>query len=241
MFCAMQQSVVLNFVGVSPLLVLIFAGASSGIVQWLQERKSNPFALGAISLLKVLSPTRLTGLAVAVAMPIRLGRLFFSFLKIGSLVFGSGYVLLAFLLSECVDHLHWLTEKQLIDSVAVGQFTPGPGFATATFVGYLLGALPGAVVATLEIFVPGFVFVAISGPLIPKLRRSPAAGAVLDGVVAGSLALIAVVAWQLGKAAIRNRLTISILAVSVIAIFRFKINSAWLILGAAIVRWIARS
>jgi chromate transporter len=173
-------------------------------------------------------------------MPIRLGRLFLSFLKIGSLVFGSGYVLLAFLRSEFVDHLHWLTEKQLIDSVAVGQFTPGPVFATATFIGYLLGGLPGAVVATLGIFVPGFVFVAISGPLIPKLRRSPAAGAVLDGVVAGSLALIAVVAWQLGKAAIRDWLTISILAVSVIAIFRLKINSAWLILGAAIVGWIAR-
>jgi chromate transporter len=113
-------------------------------------------------------------------------------------------------------------------------------FTTATFIGYLLGGLPGAVVATLGIFVPGFVFVAISGELIPKLRRSPAAGAVLDGVVVGSLALIAVVAGQLGKAAIRDWLTISILAVSVIAIFRLKINSAWLILGAAIVGWIAR-
>jgi len=233
-------SVVLNFVGVSPLLVLTFAGASSGIMQWLQKSKGDPVALCAISLSKVFSPTGLTGLAVAVAMPISLGRLFLSFLKIGSLVFGSGYVLLAFLRSEFVDHLHWLTEKQLIDSVAVGQFTPGPVFATATFIGYLLGGLPGAVVATLGIFVPGFVFVAISGPLIPKLRRSPAAGAVLDGVVAGSLALIAVVAWQLGKAAIRDWLTISILAVSVIAIFRLKINSAWLILGAAIVGWIAR-
>jgi chromate transporter len=209
-------------------------------MQWLQKSKGNPVALCAISLSKVFSPTGLTGLAVAVAMPISLGRLFLSFLKIGSLVFGSGYVLLAFLRSEFVDHLHWLTEKQLIDSVAVGQFTPGPVFATATFIGYLLGGLPGAVVATLGIFVPGFVFVAISGPLIPKLRRSPAAGAVLDGVVVGSLALIAVVAWQLGKAAIRDWLTISILAVSVIAIFRLKINSAWLILGAAMVGWIAR-
>jgi chromate transporter len=233
-------SVVLNFAGASPLLVLMFAGASSGIVQWLQERKSNPAALCAISLSKVFSPAGLTGLAVAVAMPVSLGRLFLSFLKIGSLVFGSGYVLLAFLRSEFVDHLHWLTEKQLIDSVAVGQFTPGPVFTTATFIGYLLGGLPGAVVATLGIFVPGFVFVAMSGPLIPKLRRSPAAGAVLDGVVVGSLALIAVVAWQLGEAAIRDWLTISILAVSVIAIFRLKTNSAWLILGAAIVGWIAR-
>ena len=106
--------------------------------------------------------------------------------------------------------------------------------------GYVSGGLPGAVVATLGIVVPGFVFVAMSGPLIPKLRGSPAAGAVLDGVVVGSLALIAVVAWQPGKAAIRGRLTISILAGSVTAIFRRKINSAWLILGAAMVGWIAK-
>ncbi|HVR24619.1 MAG TPA: chromate efflux transporter [Candidatus Polarisedimenticolia bacterium] len=233
-------SAVLSFVGVSPLLVLMFAGASCGIGQWLQERKSNPVTLCAIRLSKVFSPTGLTGLAVAFAMPISLGRLFLSFLKIGSLVFGSGYVLLAFLRSEFVDHLHWLTEKQLIDSVAVGQFTPGPVFATATFIGYLLGGVPGAVVSTLGIFLPGFVFVAISGPLIPKLRRSPAAGAVLDGVVVGSVALIAVVAWQLGKASITDRLTVSILVVSVIATFGFKVNSVWLILGAAIIGWITR-
>jgi chromate transporter len=188
----------------------------------------------------VFLPAGLTALAVAAAAPIRLGRLFLSFLKIGSLVFGSGYVLLAFLRAEFVDHLHWLTEKQLIDSVAVGQFTPGPVFTTATFIGYLAGGLPGAAVATLGIFLPGFIFVAISGPLIPKIRRSAAAGAVLDGVVVGSLALIAVVAWQLGKASITDWLTISILAISVILIFRFKINSAWLILGAGVVGWVAK-
>ena len=234
-------SVVLNFVGVSPLLVLTFAGASSGIVRWLQKSRRNPAALCGIGLSKVFSPMGLTALAVAAAVPISLGRLFLSFLKIGSVVFGSGYVLLAFLRSEFVDHLHWLTERQLIDSVAVGQFTPGPVFTTATFIGYLVGGLPGAFFATLGIFLPGFVFVAVSGPVIPKIRRSAGAGAVLDGVVVGSLALIAVVAWQLGKASITDWLTISILAVSIIAIFRFKINSAWLILGAAVVGWIARS
>ena len=233
-------AVVLNFVGVSPLLVLTFAGASSGIVRWLQKSRRNPAALCGIGLSKVFSPMGLTALAVAAAVPISLGRLFLSFLKIGSVVFGSGYVLLAFLRSEFVDHLHWLTEKQLIDSVAVGQFTPGPVFTTATFIGYLVGGLPGAFFATLGIFLPGFVFVAVSGPVIPKIRRSAAAGAVLDGVVVGSLALIAVVAWQLGKASITDWLTISILAVSIIAIFRFKINSAWLILGAAILGWIAK-
>jgi chromate transporter len=237
-------SAVLNFFGVSPLIVLAFAGVSSGIVWWLQKSKRNPVALCGIGLSKMFSPvfsrTALTAFAVAAAVPITLGRLFLSFLKIGSVVFGSGYVLLAFLRAEFVDHLHWLTEKQLIDSVAVGQFTPGPVFTTATFIGYLVGGLPGALVATLGIFLPGFVFVAVSGPLIPKIRRSPAAGAVLDGVVVSSLALIAVVAWQLGKASITDWLTISILVISVVAIFRFKVNSAWLILGAGIVGWIAK-
>ncbi|MGB8731135.1 MAG: chromate efflux transporter [Candidatus Sulfotelmatobacter sp.] len=232
-------SAVLNFVGVGPLLVLALAGVSSGIAWWWQKSKRNPVALCGIALTKMFSPVSLTALAVAAVAPIRLGRLFLSFLKIGSVVFGSGYVLLAFLRSEFVDHLHWLTEKQLIDAVAVGQFTPGPVFTTATFIGYLVGRLPGALIATLGIFLPGFVFVAISGPVIPKIRRSAVAGAVLDGVVVGSLALIAVVAWQLGKASVTDWLTVSILVVSLIAILRFKVNSAWLILGAGIVGWAA--
>jgi|HubBroStandDraft_1064217.scaffolds.fasta_scaffold00098_51 chromate transporter len=232
-------SAVLNWVGVSPLLVLTFAGTSSGVMWWLQKSRHTAVTLCALGLSKMFSPTGLVSLAVVAAAPIRLGRLFLSFLKIGSVVFGSGYVLLAFLRAEFVDHLHWLTEKQLIDSVAVGQFTPGPAFTTATFIGYLVGGLRGAFLATLGIFLPGFVFVAVSGPLIPKIRRSAAAGAVLDGVVVGSLALIAVVAWQLGKASITDWFTVSILAVSALAIFRFKINSAWLILGAGIAGWIA--
>jgi len=232
-------SAVLNFVGVGPLLVLALAGVSSGIAWWWQKSKRNPVALCGIALTKMFSPVSLTALAVAAVAPIRLGRLFLSFLKIGSVVFGSGYVLLAFLRSEFVDHLHWLTEKQLIDAVAVGQFTPGPVFTTATFIGYLVSGLPGALLATLGIFLPGFVFVAISGPVIPKIRRSPAAGAVLDGVVVGSLALIAVVAWQLGKASVTDWLTVSILVVSMIAILQFKVNSAWLILGAGVVGWVA--
>ncbi len=234
-------SAILNFVGVSPLLVLAFAGVSSGIAWWSQKNKRNGVALCGIGLMKMFSPVGMTALAVAAVVPVRLGRLFLSFLKIGSVVFGSGYVLLAFLRSEFADHLHWLTEKQLIDAVAVGQFTPGPVFTTATFIGYLVSGLPGALVATLGIFLPGFLFVAISGPVIPKIRRSPAAGAVLDGVVVGSLALIAVVAWQLGKASITDWLTVSILVVSVIAILRFKVNSAWLILGAGVLGWIAGS
>jgi len=233
-------SIALNLAGVSPFLTLVFAGATNGVVESFRQSRRGPLALLWIGLWNAMSPSGLPVDAVSAVVPVSLGRLFLSFLKIGSVVFGSGYVLLAFLRAEFVDHLHWLTEKQLIDSVAVGQFTPGPVFSTATFIGYLLGGLPGAFLATLAIFIPGFVFVAVGGPLIPKIRRSPLAGAVLDGVVAGSLALIAVVAWQMGRSSITDWLTISILLVSLIAIFRFKLNSAWSILGAAIIGWIAR-
>jgi chromate transporter len=161
--------------------------------------------------------------------------------KIGVIVFGSGYVLLAFLRAEFVDRLHWLTEKQLIDAVAVGQFTPGPVFTTATFIGYLVAGIRGASIATVGIFLPGFLLVAASGPLIERVRRSALAGAVLDGVVAGSLALMAVVAWQLGRVAIVDWLTGMVLIVSAAVLFKLRINSAWLIAAAAAVGWIAKA
>jgi len=152
-------------------------------------------------------------------------------------VFGSGYVLLAFLRSDFVDRLHWLTEKQLLDAVAVGQVTPGPVFTTATFIGYIAGGTRGAAVATVAVFLPAFVLVAASGPLIPRIRRSAIAGAFLDGVIVGSLALMGVVAWQLGRAAIVDFTTVAIALVSAILLFRFRVNSAWLVIGAALVGW----
>jgi chromate transporter len=158
----------------------------------------------------------------------------------GSVVFGSGYVLLAFLQAEFVERLHWLTDKQLIDAVAVGQFTPGPVFTTATFIGYIVAGWAGAVVATAGVFLPGFVLVAVSGPLIPRLRRSAVAGAALDGVVAGSLALIAIVAWQLARASIVDPASLIIFLVSLIALLRFRINSAWLVAAAAVAGWFMR-
>jgi chromate transporter len=178
--------------------------------------------------------------ATGAAFPVGLARLFLSFLKIGSVVFGSGYVLLAFLQTEFVERLHWLTDRQLIDAVAVGQFTPGPVFTTATFIGYVVAGWAGAVVATVGVFLPGFVLVAVSGPLIPRLRRSAVAAAALDGVVAGSLALMAAVAWQLGKASIVDRATLIIFGVSLIALLRFQVNPAWLIAVAAFVGWFMR-
>jgi chromate transporter len=161
-------------------------------------------------------------------------RVFLSFLKIGAIVFGSGYVLLAFLRAEFITKLHWLTEKQLLDAVAVGQFTPGPVFTTATFIGYALAGLPGAIFATLGIFLPGFLLVAISGPLIPRIRQSPLASAILDGVVVGSLALMAEVAWQLGRSAIVSWFSLLLAIVSFFVLIRFKVSSAWLIGGAAL-------
>ena len=152
----------------------------------------------------------------------------------------SGYVLLAFLQTEFVEHLHWLTDQQLLDAIAVGQFTPGPLFTTATFIGYIVAGWRGAAVATVGIFLPGFILVAISGPVIPRLRRSPVFSAALDGVVAGSLALIAVVAWQLGKASIVDWPTLAIFGVSLIALLRFRVNSAWLIAAAALVGLVMR-
>jgi chromate transporter len=128
-----------------------------------------------------------------------------------------------------------LTESQLLDAVAVGQITPGPVFTTATFIGYVLAGGVGAVVATVGIFVPAFVFVAVSGPLVPRLRRSRVAGAFLDGVVVASLALMAIVSVQLGHAALVDPWTIGIAAVSAIALIRFRVSSVWLVLGGAVV------
>jgi chromate transporter len=226
-------AVVLSAVGVAPLIVIAAAGAASGVELWVKRRGVLPAILlsGKVTLVAATA-------GMAVATPVSLLRLFLSFLKIGSVVFGSGYVLLAFLRAEFIDHLHWLTEKQLIDAVAVGQFTPGPVFTTATFIGYLVAGIPGAVVATVGVFVPGFVFVALSGRVLPKIRRSPLAAAILDGVVVGSLALIAVVGWQLGRAAIVDWITLAIMVVSAGLLLRFRINSAWIVGGAAVIGWL---
>jgi chromate transporter len=161
--------------------------------------------------------------------------LFLTFAKIGSVLFGSGYVLLAFLRADLVERTHWLTEQQLLDAVAAGQITPGPLFSTATFAGYLISGGAGAAVATLGIFAPAFLFVAISGPLIPWMRRTPAAGAFLDGVNAASLALMAVVTWQLGRAAVVGIPTAAIALVSAVLLVRWKVNTLWLVLGGALV------
>jgi chromate transporter len=161
-----------------------------------------------------------------------LAAIFAFFLKVGSVLYGTGYVLLSFLRSGLVERGHWITEAQLLDAVAIGQVTPGPVFTTATFVGYLLGGVPGGAVATVGIFLPAFVLVGASGRLIPLIRRSRAARAFLDGVVAGSLGLLALVTWQLARAAIDGPVAAVALLVGVI-LLRAGVNSAWLILAGA--------
>jgi len=149
-------------------------------------------------------------------------------------LFGSGYVLLAFLRADLVDKLHWLTERQLLDAIAVGQVTPGPVFTTATFIGYTIARLPGAAVATIGIFAPAFFFVALSSAVIPRLRRSPIAGAMLDGVIVASLAFMGVAAVQLARAALIDVPAVIIAAASLTLLLRFRVNSVWLIAGAAV-------
>ena len=183
--------------------------------------------------LSLTTAPALAGTAAAVAPPAT--SVFLIFAKIGSVLFGSGYVLLAFLRADFVERLGWMTEAQLIDAVAVGQVTPGPVFTTATFIGYLLAGPKGALLATLGIFLPAFVFVALSGPLVPKLRASKLAGAFLDGVNVASLALMAVVTFQLGRAAIVDVPTVALALVSAAVLLRFRLNPTWLIAGGAAV------
>lgn len=161
--------------------------------------------------------------------------LFWFFLKVGSVLFGSGYVLIAFLQGELVSRLGWLTQSQLLDAVAVGQVTPGPVFTTATFIGYLLGGWPGAVVATLGIFLPAFFFVAVSGPFISRLRQSASASAFLDGVNVAAVALMLVVTLRLAGSALVDPVTISLALVSAVLLVRVQVNSAWLLLLGVVV------
>lgn len=171
--------------------------------------------------------------SAAATVPAGLVGVFLAFLKVGSVLYGSGYVLLAFLRTDLVERMHWLTEAQLMDAVAVGQVTPGPLLTTATFVGYVLHGSAGALLATLGVFLPSFVLVAVSGPLVPRIRRSPAAGAFLDGVNAASLALMAAVAWHLGRSAIVDAPTGLLAALGVLLLVRFRLNSLWLVLVGA--------
>jgi chromate transporter len=160
---------------------------------------------------------------------VSLGTLTLTFLKIGAVLYGSGYVLLAFLRGDFVERLQWLTDRQLLDAVAVGQVTPGPVFTTATFIGFVLAGWSGAVLATVAIFLPSFVFVAVSGPLLPRVRGSRQASAFLDGVNVAALGLMAAVTWELGRAAIVDPLTVALAVASAVVLVATRVNSVWLL------------
>ncbi len=167
------------------------------------------------------------------AVPFSLSGLFWTFLKIGSLLYGSGYVLFAFMQAEFVTRLGWLSQQQLIDAIAVGQLTPGPLFAAATFVGYLLGGLPGSLLATAGIFLPSFILVGLTARWLPRLRQSAWSAAFLDGVNIASVGLMAAVTWQLGSAALVDLPTAGIALLTAV-LLRYKVNSALLVAGGAL-------
>jgi len=241
--------VALSLAQVNVLLILFGTGAIlAGVRALSRNRKGNQKSQGALTVASVwrggrAGLTRIfpwAGATGAAAVIPGMWPLFLVFLRIGSIVFGSGYVLLAFLRADLVVHRGWVTDAQLVDAVAIGQVTPGPVFTTATFLGYLLRGPVGALVATVGIFLPAFVLVAVSGPLIPLLRRSTTAGAFLDGVNVASLALMAAVSYQLGRSAIVDWMTMGLAIVSAVLLLRFRINSAWLVLGGAILGIAAR-
>jgi chromate transporter len=233
-------AVILNFSGVNELIVLFGVGILVATRQWLMQHRSGtpPSALLAATPMLIAQVTTTTA---ATPVNFSLWSLFLFFLKVGTVLFGSGYVLLAFLRADLVHHWGWLSDAQLLDAIAVGQVTPGPVFTTATFIGYLLAGPLGAIIATLGIFLPAFLFVALSGPLVPFVRRSPIAAAFLDGLNVASLALMAVVTLQLAQAALVDWITVALVIVSAILLIRFRLNSVWLVLGGAIVGLVAFS
>ncbi len=229
---------ILDSLGINPLVLLfgtgLIAGLRRGLIQdW--RRHWISMLIMCLSACSFLAGAYFaSGFYSSGKVEFGLLPLFAFFIKIGSVVFGSGYVLLAFLHADLVDHWHWLTTTQLLDAIAIGQVTPGPVFTTATFIGYLLAGLPGALIATAGVFLPSFILAAIGGPVIPLLRRSAIAGAFLDGVIAASLALMAVVAWSLGRGAVIDLPTALLASGSAVLLIRFRLNSLWLVLGGAL-------
>lgn len=222
----------LYFFSIHELAILFGGGLAMLLFQFGRQRRD---AVRGVGIILVSSISNLISTAVELAtIPVSLSTLFLTFLKIGAVLYGSGYVLVAFLQTEFVERLGWITSGQLLDAVAIGQFTPGPVFTTATFIGYLIAGVPGAVLATIAIFLPGFVFVAISNPYIPRLRHSAWLAAVLDGVVAASLGLMAAVTIDLARRSIVDIPTALIAVIAAGLLVLYKVNSTWLIIGGGI-------
>ena len=218
------------FFGINEIALLV---TGSMLVMAARLRPGKMKTMGALPV-PPLAESGLRASPALAALPFGLPLLFLTFLKIGAVLYGSGYVLLAFLRADFVVRLGWLTDQQLLDAVAIGQITQGPVFTTATFIGFLLGGTPGALLATLGIFLPSFVFVALSGPLIPRMRSSPLTSGFLDGANASSFGLMAAVCGQLGRASLTDPFSILIALVSLGLLVRFRVNPTWLIAGGAL-------
>jgi chromate transporter len=225
--------IALSLLGVNEIALLFAGGLAVMLIVNFHRLRSNPPSAG------LLVPLSGLGLLSQSSIPFTLPTLFLTFLKIGSVLYGSGYVLLAFLRADFVVRFGWLTDHQLLDAIAIGQVTPGPVFTTDTFIGYILGGLPGAMLSTLGIFLPSFIFVAISNPFIPKIRSSARAGALLDGVNVASLGLMAAVTWMLARSSLTDIFTVLLAIVCFVLLVRFKVNSTWLIAGGAIIGLLA--
>ena len=216
----------------APVLVLLIAAG----LFWILVREGARLAAS-----RTRSVFALAAFAPAAANSFGLAALFLYFLKIGAVLFGSGYVLLAILRADLVLRLHWLTDAQLLDAIAVSQATPGPFFTVSTFIGYLLGGWKGAALATAGMFLPAFAYVAVTAQFLPRLRKSPIAGAFLDGVNAAAVALMAFVGFQFARASLVNLPLIAVAVFCAFLVFRYKINSTWLVLGGAILGILLRS
>ena len=224
--------------GVDEVTILVTIGIVAGLTMWVRSQGSDARATGVLVPLWAAVASQTT--TVGVASPIALLPMFLVFAKAGSLLFGSGYVLLAFLRADLVERLGWLTNAQLLDAIVVGQVTPGPVFTTATFIGYHLGGMPGAVTATVGIFLPAFAFVALSAPIVPALRRSRVAGAVLDGVNVASLALMASVTVTLARDTLVDVVGIGIAIVSVVLLVRYRVSTSFLVVVGGVVGLLLR-
>ena len=218
---------VLYLAGINELVILFGGGLLVLVMD--SNRRGSVFAP------VIMLPEWLPATAAIASQGFSIGVLFLTFLKIGAVLYGSGYVLLAFLRTDFVLRLGWLTDRQLLDAIAIGQVTPGPVLTSATFIGYLLGGLPGGLLATLAIFLPSFLFVAGLSRVLPRLRDFRVTNSLLDGVIAASLALMAGVTLQIGRSALVDLWTVILAVLSFILLIRFKVNTTWLIIlgGAA--------
>ncbi len=223
----------LSFTRFHPIAILVISGSLIFIGRTISKNT-------AAKLSALLAPFTAFVTPLVGGVPYSSSMLFFTFLKIGAVLYGSGYVLLAFMHADFVVRLGWLTDQQLLDAIAIGQITPGPVFTTATFVGYLLGGFSGAALGTLGIFLPSFVFVTLISPYVDRLRQSPSIASLLDGVNAASLGLMAAVTWQFVRTSLIDPLTVIISVAAFLAASRTNINTTWLVLAGGVIGLIVK-